>query len=182
MSKEATETVRSLRESIGFVKIKKDALRGILDNKIDKIEFKEIKNNILGTLCYICEFLKDGVVQARGVSIRSLLDTFNKKKGKNKAFGRAVKALLSEETSDPIRTDIPDVFITRSLGNFGNLEHNEEFRNILHLCRRYKVVDDKIRYKINPYIPLKIISKKGILYKSEFKPTLPVRSGDIDDM
>jgi len=167
-----SKKVRILRKNLGFEKIKKSVLKEILDEKIDKIEFKNIKIGIFGTVCMICEFSKDGKIISRGVSVRSLLDSFSKNKGKNKAFGLAVKALLSESSSYPIRLQVKDTLITRSLKSNQTPLENETFYRIERFVRDYRKIDNKIYYRINPYLPLAIIASKDIKFKSEFMPNM----------
>lgn len=47
---------------------------------------------------------KDGNI-GKGLAICSVIDEFDEKEGKNKAAGRAVKALVNREDSDPIRKE-----------------------------------------------------------------------------
>ena len=58
-----------------------------------------VVNNVF-TACILMN--EDKELLARGVSICSVLDTYRKKAGKNKALGRAIRALRTEETSLPI--------------------------------------------------------------------------------
>ena len=68
-------------------------------NGIDKIFFyyegSPIAKNI-HTTCLLIN-TKEQRIEARGVSICSLLDTFSRKKGKDKSSGRALKALLNKQ-------------------------------------------------------------------------------------
>lgn len=165
-----SEETKTLRETIGPEKIKNGKLKEILRERINKIEFKEIKDSILGVLYMVCEFSNEGELLARGVSIRSLLDGFSRKKGKNKAFGRAVKALLSKTSTEPIREFIPeDTIISRSL-TCKDDSTKEAFKRLLPYLESSNKRGEKIFYKVCSFLPLEIVSW-SIDFKSEFKPT-----------
>lgn len=165
-----SEETKALKEEFGLDKIKNGKLKEILKQKIDKVELKEVKDKLLGVLYMVCEFSNNGVLLARGVSVRSLLDGFNKKKGKNKAFGRAVKALLNETSTEDIRECIPDEeLINRSITVKGD-ETYEELRRLDGVIPSYKQSGNKIFYQINSFLPLEIVRSTGIQFKSEFKP------------
>ena len=70
-------------------------------NGVDQIFFyfedSPLTNNIFTTCLLINAKAKR--IEARGVSICSLLDTFSRAKGKSKAAGRALKALIRKENS-----------------------------------------------------------------------------------
>ena len=163
-----SEETREIRKNTEAGKIKKEALKEILRGKIDKIEFKEIRDSILGVLYIVCEFSIGGILLARGISIRSLLDGFNRKKGKNKAFGRAVKALLSETSTEPIREYIDDNIISRSLTR-RNKEDSEEFLKIVPFLESSAYRNGKYGYRVNAFLPLKLVSG-SVKFKSEFIP------------
>lgn len=59
------------------------------------------KNEIAKIAC-TCNITKDGEIVASGISICSLTDEYKPRKGKNKAFYRALKAFNSKESSEPI--------------------------------------------------------------------------------
>jgi len=175
-----SEATKAIRETIGSEKIKNDKLREILRGKINKIEFKEIKDKILGVLYMVCEFSNEGELLARGISIRSLMDGFNRKKGKNKAFGRAVKALLSETNTDPIRVFIPDdSIISRSL-TYKDDSTKKDFEHLVPYLESSSKKGEKIFYRICSFLPLEIVSR-NIDFKSEFKPTPIEVWMDIDE-
>lgn len=171
MSKKATEAIKTLRENIGFEKIKNAKLKEILREKINKIEFKEVKDSILGILYMVCEFSYGDDILSRGVTVRSLLDNFNKKKGKNKAFGRAVKALLNETNTYPIRDNIHiGEPVNRSLTIIDD-DTVSEFSHLLNVIVKFKQDGNKIYYKIDPSLPLQIAKESGIRFKSEYRPS-----------
>jgi len=166
-----SEEVKTVRESIGFEKIKKESLKEILRGKINKIEFKEIKDDVLGVLYMVCEFSLNGELLSRGVSVRSLLDTFSRKKGKNKAFGRAVKALLSKANAYPVRLSNKSTTpISRSF-KFRSGVEKEKFLRLSPFLAKCHVnnKEGKIYYKINPSLPLALLNEH-VAFKSEYKP------------
>jgi len=153
-------------------KLKNENLRHLLDEQVFKIQFKEIRAKILGTLFMVCEFLdENGEILARGISIRSLLDGFNRKTGKNKAFGRAVKALKNEENADPIRNNdlIPDAAMRR-FQTCKNGADISSFEEITKVTKSYKRTDEGFHYVINPFLPLMLVKAKSIQFKSEYCP------------
>lgn len=162
---------RILRKNIGFEKIKNGKLKEILRKKINKIEFKEIKNSILGMLYMVCEFSLDGKLLARGVSIRSLLDGFNRKRGKNKAFGRAVKALLSKSNSEPLREYIDEDTVLRRSFTSKNEKDSAEFLKIVPYLESSTSRNGKYEYRVNPLLPLLLAKRDKIVVKSEFNPS-----------
>lgn len=176
-----SEEIKILREAIGFEKIKNGKLKEILREKINKIEFKIIKDSVLGVLYMVCEFSRDGILTARGISVRSLLDIFNKKKGKNKAFGRAVKALLSKSSSEPVRKNITsEVSISRSM-KIKDEKTRDYFRTISTYLDKCVITGEVIHYKVNPFLPLKLVSEVvEIEYKSEFMPN-PTEFGGLHE-
>jgi hypothetical protein len=59
----------------------------------------------VATVCLLISSEKDYEILARGIAIRSYKDPHNKKTGRNKALGRAIKALDNERTSELINID-----------------------------------------------------------------------------
>lgn len=53
-------------------------------------------------LCTVCLLVRDRDVLARGVAIRSPLDSVNEKRGRRKAFSRARTALFEKANSMPV--------------------------------------------------------------------------------
>jgi len=167
--KKPSEAVLELRKTTESGKLKKDALKEILGSKIDKIKFEEVKTKLLGVLYMVCEFYKDDQLVSRGISVRSLLDGFNKKKGKNKAFGRAVKALLTETSTEPIREEVPFDLIDRSI-TIKDDNTYEEIEKLTPHMYSYKESGNKVFYQLNPFLPLQIVKESGVGFKSEYKP------------
>lgn len=67
------------------------------ENGIDKIYFYNIKTPVLNNTMTVCILKRKDKIETRGVSICSLLDSFNITKGKHIALGRAIKSLKRKE-------------------------------------------------------------------------------------
>lgn len=74
------------------------------ENEVDKIKFYYEGSALADNIYTACVFInsKKNRIEARGVSICSLRDTFKRKDGKNRAFGRAIKALRQKKNSKKI--------------------------------------------------------------------------------
>ncbi len=53
----------------------------------------------------VCILAKDGQVESRGVAVRSIRDNFVKRVGRVKALGRAIQAIIRQETTGFIYYD-----------------------------------------------------------------------------
>jgi hypothetical protein len=64
-------------------------------NGVGRIHFYNVRTPIISNAMTVCLLFNSeaGRIEARGVSICSLLDSFNILKGKHKSFGRAIKSL-----------------------------------------------------------------------------------------
>jgi hypothetical protein len=152
-----------------YKNLKNDKIKDILDTQVSKVIFKEIKNKILGPLYIVCElFDNDGKLYSRGISVRSLLDTFNRKKGKNDAFWRAIRAIINKESSEPIRIDIDMKIINRSFKNKCE-EDTQDFMNISKYLIDFIYNNKKFFYKVNSFLPLELVCEFAE-YKSEYLP------------
>lgn len=88
------------------------------ENGVDKIKFFFVNSPLVNNVFTSCLLInsKTGRLEARGVAICSMKDTFSKSEGKNKAFGRAVMALKKKKNSFKIRASARDnEFVKRSL-------------------------------------------------------------------
>ena len=139
----------------------------VLDkNGVDKISFYWEDTPIINNAFTACLFIKSekNRIEARGVSICSLRDSFSKKKGKSKAFGRAMKALVKRENDYKINAfGREDEFIKRTI-KIKNEDSDKEF-----LKTKAKELID-----INPAMELIIteINNKHMLKKYSFE--LPI--------
>ncbi len=66
-------------------------------------------------------------ILARGVAIRSTTDPHNKKTGKNKALGRAIKALVNENTDELINIETDIFSNTKRYMLYDIFEYKSEF-------------------------------------------------------
>jgi hypothetical protein len=74
------------------------------ENGVDKIKFYySDKDPVVNNSFTVCLLLSNaGKLLSRGVSICSVKDMHNKSDARDKSFGRAFKALLKKESSEPI--------------------------------------------------------------------------------
>ena len=95
-----------------------DTQRLFEEHGVDKISFYFINSPLVNNAFTTCVLINSSQqrIEARGVSICSLLDTFSKSEGKNKAFGRAVKALARRENNWRINgSGRDDEFVKRGI-------------------------------------------------------------------
>ena len=113
-------------------------------NEVDKIAFYTVDSPLVNNLFTTCVFINTrlGRIEARGVAICSLLDSYSKKKGRQKAFGRAVAALLHQRNLMKIKSGARlDEFISRKTKLKNDVEQIE-FANILSDELAYAGVHD----------------------------------------
>lgn len=100
-------------------------------NNIDKIMFYTVDSPLVNNLFTACVFINTrlGRIEARGVAICSLLDSYSKKKGKQKALGRALSALVHQKNTMKIRSYArQDEYINRRV----KLRDEEEKYSFIH--------------------------------------------------
>lgn len=155
-----------------------ERVKNLIADKVQKVEFLEYKSKIIGTLFMSCTFfMKNNVGQlplARGISICSLSDPFNRKKGKKFAYGRAAKALATDCSSSDFRyvvvkhKKIKRTFLTNNDDNW------DEFEKIINNIYKYNRIKkgEKVGYEfiISNFYPLSM-AKMVFRYKSEYMPT-----------
>jgi hypothetical protein len=66
-------------------------------------------------------------ILARGVAIRSTTDPHNKKTGRNKSYGRAIKALVNNDTDEFINIETTNFSINTRCVLYDNFEFKSEF-------------------------------------------------------
>jgi len=118
------------------------------NNKIDKIKFYQYTTPLTNNIFTACLFLNTEKKQivARGVSICSLRDSFIKKKGKHKAFGRAVEATVHKTNSYKIKSEgREEEFVTRVM-KIKTVDKEKEFKAT--------IIPELL--KINPKMPISI--------------------------
>ncbi len=132
-----------------YNKLKKKHDPEVVD-QIEQMKFYEFESPVgpLFTACLV--FGENGTFLARGVSICSVQDGFNKKDGRNRAIGRAIKAILNMQSDEPIKAELrdPDEFFTKMI----------------------KIGKTKQAIKIPKYLHVKEAANH-FAYKSEFIPT-----------
>lgn len=141
---------------------------------IDKVIFREYKSELLGVLFITCTFYQytdEGKLNkfpiARGISICSLADSFNRKKGKTYAYGRADKALKRKANCGYLGDTIPVRKVRRT--------YNGDFTPDLRMnysCDVTKVrKNDKglLEFTVNQFYPLQVV-RSITNHKAEFMP------------
>jgi len=125
----------------------------ILDsNEVDKIVFYTGKSQLVNNLFTVCLFINKRLerIQSRGVAICSLMDSYSKKKGKQKAFGRAVAALTHQKNMMKIKSNTRnDEFITRKM----KIKSKDDEANLIHELTNelaYFQEDINIKFIQNP--------------------------------
>lgn len=138
----------------------------LTQNGVDKISFYWESTPIINNAFTACLFINSekNRIEARGISICSLRDTFNRKKGKSRAYGRAMKALtrkVNDYKINPIGRE--DEFVKRSM-KIKNEVSDKEFLDI----------KAKELMRIDPNMELTIteINSKNLIKKYTFD--LPV--------
>lgn len=162
-------------------------------NGVDKIFFYYEDSPLAKNIHTTCLFIntKEKKIVARGVSICSLLDTFSRKKGKNKSIGRALKALIHKNNFFEINTSGREQEIVTKTITIKDEKDHEQFLNKLiseiSLLNKPVTIFEPFsshekyikKYKFN--IPANYpIEKTGrsFRYKSEFSPE-PVNDFEI---
>lgn len=159
-------------------------------NGVDKIFFYFKDSPLANNICTTCLLIntEEKRIEARGVSICSLLDTFSRSKGKSKASGRALKALIRKENffkinplgrhGERVRKEIK-LKTKEDVKNFFDKEVAELYR-INRRVEPVKIQGDKYVAKYKFEIPINypiIITNVMYDYKSEFRP---IPSSDVE--
>lgn len=119
-------------------------------DQIEHMKFYELESPVgpLFTACLV--FGTNGSILARGVSICSVQDGFDRREGRNRAIGRALKAITNMRSDEPIHPEIRDVY---------------------ELYTRNINTKKKQTIQIPKYLHVKVASEH-FSYKSEFVPEL----------
>lgn len=158
-------------------------IRKILEeNNVDKISFYFTNSPIISNAFTTCVFINSSKrrIEARGVSICSLLDTFSKSQGKNKAFGRAIKALVRKQNNWKINgSGRDDEFAKRAFKiktqddeKYFTNEIEEELRRIDPNMLIHTIQDNrhkKYSYEIPISYPVRLANLL-YKYKSQYRP------------
>jgi len=139
------------------------------DNGVDAIKFYYHNSPLVSNAFTTCILLNSSKprIESRGVSICSLKDTYCKSEGKNKAFGRAIAALVHRKSKWKINgSSRDDEFVTRSC-KIKSSDSLERFRT--EVANELKSID--------PQIPITVTSNSGKAKKYSFPVPLsyPIR-------
>jgi len=152
----------------GLKNMNPNTQRILAENSIDKISFYFINSPIVNNAFTVCILINsfEKRIEARGVSICSLMDTFSKSEGKNKAFGRAVKAIARRENNWKINgSGRDDEFVPRSF-KVKTEKDDDGFRG---------GVAPELQ-RINPHLPIRVQdSGRFKKYSFEIPASYPMR-------
>jgi hypothetical protein len=161
--------------------------------KVKFYEIDETRVPFIGTVLTVCLLLGEtGNVLSRGVSIKSILDSYNRKSGKDKSFRRALTALFKKSTGLPVNlerdnwkkycrkiikvkdfTDIKKVQdcddALRFVYGFHDLPKFEISTKTVYKSGKEKQV---AKIYLPRVLPLQIATQFGFNYKSVYHPEL----------
>jgi hypothetical protein len=152
-------------------------------NGVDRVAFYYRSTPILNNAFTTCLFINSEKkrIEARGVSICSVKDVYCKKAGKNRAFGRAMKALVRKENDGRINPLGRDLETIRREIKCKTLEDDTQFHNkipeILSVDPNIDILvadgDGKCISKYAFQLPLSYpikIANQTYRYKSQYRP------------
>jgi hypothetical protein len=149
--------------------------------KIDKITFYDYKTNLLQNVFTVCVLLNTEAsqIEARGVAICSVGDTFSKIEGKDKSFYRAVEALRRKKNTGRINPEGRNGDVTRKIYGVKpdkeNTFVNETLKELYNINPHSKIVrvpsgkKKKFIVEIPSNYPIKLTNKL-FKYKSHYRP------------
>jgi hypothetical protein len=162
---------------------------------IDKIFFYYKDSPITKNIYTACLLInkKEKIIEARGVSICSLLDTYKKSKGKSKAYGRAIKALFRKQNFFKINGfGREDESTIKTL----TITNEDEYKDFLDkklsellVINQFPIIEEikqvkkdkeirKYKVEIPSNYPI-LKTNEEFSFKSEFRPK-PANSIEID--
>jgi hypothetical protein len=163
MKKRGDLRVPSFFKREGVSMSNKDLLE---ENGVDRIYFYQVSTPIVQNAYTVCLLLNKKLqrIESRGIAICSVLDSFNIAKGKQKAFGRAVKALKRKKNYFKINGDgRSSEFTKRSM----KIKTMVDDRNFLeHIVPELN--------SISPEIPIKVFSNDNDKFLKKYIFDLPV--------
>lgn len=129
-------------------------------NGVDKVAFYGSRSPVVNNIFTACVFINTrlGRIESRGVAICSLKDSFSKKKGKQKAFGRALKALVHKTNDLKIRAAARDDELVRRRLKIKTFEDELTFREL---------VTEELR-QVDPTMRIQTIQNPGDKYKKYY--------------
>lgn len=153
-------------------------------NGVDKISFYWESTPIINNAFTACLFINSekNRIEARGVSICSLRDTFSRKKGKSRAFGRAMKALTRKVNDYKINpAGREEEFVQRTV-KIRNEDSDKEFLDIkakelmkidpnmeLLITEGGKTILKKYSFSLPINYPI-LIANQTLRFKSQYRP------------
>ena len=166
-----------------------DLNKKVCDLEVTNIRYYNLKTELTNVydVCILLD--KNNKILSRGVSICSFLDQYVKKTGRNRAFGRAVKALVNKQNSleiNPLRFENEIVELKfKAKNNEQDIKIKKRLKNIKttkkvngsiieYKCKipySYPIVETYISFKYkSEFLPLeKTKIEKSIIEKLEFK-------------
>lgn len=152
------------------------------ESGVDKIQFYHVKTPILNnayTACVLCN-TQTGTIEARGIAICSLMDAYNIAKGKQKAFGRAIKALHRKGNFYKINASGRKGEVIQRSFKVKTTEDDEKFRSEiipeLRAIEPSMMVKSNVNETFKKYmfdLPLSYpvqVANRRFKYKSQFRP------------
>lgn len=152
-----------------------------IDEKLKELGVNDIRFYyktcpIFGNLYSVCLLIsKDKKLLARGVSIRSLLDSHDKKVARSKSKGRAIEALINEGNFQEIRTYNRRIFaeefcVTYKIKNANDKENLISKISMNELFMWEPTKDGKKIQIYTSYFYPSIKAYEDFKFKSEYSP------------
>jgi hypothetical protein len=154
----------------------------LAENGVDKVYFYTHSTNVLQNVYTTCLLIntEKKQIEARGVAICSICDAHQKAEGKNKAFGRAMQALLRRKNDLKIRLKNRNQFYSKKKITVKSEQDKENFKK--NIFPELKEIPGDVKMSIAPHgkgkqvtfyipsnYPLKI-ANKNYKYKSQYRP------------
>ena len=136
------------------------------ENGVDKVSFYYKGTPLINNAFTTCIFINTdkGRIEARGVSICSVKDVYCRKEGKQRAFGRAIRALVRKNNDGRINPEGRDLETIKKEYRCKSFDEQEEFIS-------YKVPELK---NINPDMEVGISENENGKFVSKFMFDLPL--------
>jgi len=148
--------------------------------KIDKIMFYNYKTKLLQNVFTVCVLLNTETpqIEARGVAICSVGDTYSKEEGKDKSFYRAVEALRRKKNNGRINPAGRDGNVTRKIYGIKptqEIEFKETLKELYNINPGSKIIavpsgkKKKFIVEIPTNYPIRLANKL-FKFKSHYRP------------
>jgi hypothetical protein len=163
--------------------------------KVKFYEIDDIRVPFIGTVLTVCLLLdQTDKVISRGVSIKSVLDSYNRRIGKDKAFRRALTALFKKSTGLPINLDRDqwkkyckkmvkirdekDMITIQTCEDVLRLVYGYRDLPKFEICTKTKYKNGKEKTIAKIYLPrllpLIMATNLGLRFKSVYNPILTI--------